>query len=871
MPESPDRTDVNLVVNLTGLIKIFGDSLYEGFGAVVRELVQNSHDTITECVATGCSAGARLEDYWIDVVYDEAHQVLAVADNGIGMNADELASNLNNFASSKKKDIQEFIGESRQSKKEVGTFLQIGEYGVGFLSAMAVSERVDVWSRKEGQNPRKWSYVSGDKSARVADLADADWTAVINELGIKHRGHGTIVKCKLDRSVCERYYVDSMTVKESLREYASILPVRIFFNFNEQVSCRFRAWDSPATATQEAWEELIRGLTADEPVWTIPVYSPPDEHDLQGILWIPRRTKLYNNPRLKVYVKRMFVMNDTDCLLPSWARFISGIINSNKIDRIVSGNTIKRDIQTERAKDYIKSRIIESLRKLRDLPAERYREIAAPYDDTIKEAAFENQEFMECVWDKVRVYSSTRDEMTIPQYLDQVRGRMAKPAREVLYFYDSAAQENAATLVSSSTGVPVLCLVNGPDKLFMRKACEYRGITLLPFRELAHDLFRVDESQRGLQVLVDACEDIRIVAEIREFEPANIPAVLIQDKTMQELRTELLEGLKTLGREEMTRNIERIFKREDSYNRDVAFYLNSRNNLIRTLAAADAEIQKAVCKALYNISYMSAIPNLTREETETINSSITDVLLKLLKQEGVPIIDAEPGQKAAAEDTPIKVFMATPYREEETGRVEAAVRAVFEGAPYYFEVVLARDYILQGRLIENLRAHIESADAFIADISRLNPNVLLELGAVLLKHDGRPVLALRAGDGDAAAANMPADIADLLAIPYPSRKSSESDIAAAIRDTIEDKGKPTLKDLTDLLRRRTCRAMTKTLLSDLKRFRIDENERDMLLRAYPTVERFLAASNEQAEAATGIPAGIVSLIQTALKAATEGK
>src|SRR6185295_9518045 len=105
--------------------------------------------------------------------------------------------------------------------------------------------------------------------------------------------------------------------------------------------CKYSAWENPVAASEEDWAQAIRGMHDEEPLLIIPIYSPPEELDIQGVLWIPERTFYFSEAKLDLYVKRMFVLRDEEIVIPDWARFITGMINSNRLRRIVSGNTIK--------------------------------------------------------------------------------------------------------------------------------------------------------------------------------------------------------------------------------------------------------------------------------------------------------------------------------------------------------------------------------------------------------------------------------------------------------------------------------------------------------------------------------------------------
>ena len=209
---------------------------------------------------------------------------------------------------------------------------------------------------------------------------------------------------------------------------------------------------------------------------------------------------------------------------------------------------------------------------------------------------------------------------------------------------------------------------------------------------------------------------------------------------------------------------------------------------------------------------MSLVPELRQYEVETIYKSICSVLMALLQQGRPAPVAAEDRFPQPPGRRPTRLFMITPYAQAYQ-RVEDAVREVFEGPPDFFEIVLARDFMNESQLLENIRSHIDAADGFVVEISDLNPNVLLELGAVLIKKDpARPAILLRASDGK----EVPADIRGELCVTYQSLADSAQEIAADIRQSIESNGRTTLSGVRALLGKQSCKVLTSGLMTRAK-------------------------------------------------------
>ena len=842
--------DISLVPDLQGIIEIFGRSLYNEFGAIVRELVQNAHDAVVEGLNKSRSPESSFASSWIRVDYDEYNRRLLVHDNGKGMSRKELIESLNYFGRKKKQ-------AARAEAADVSVQI-IGLYGVGFLAAMAVSERVEVWSLTEGGKPVLWEYDTGNCTAKASDVAFEDFARMrqIHTSGnIASEKSGTLVICRLTQAVEEEYSVHSDTIRNSLLRYARILPIPLYFK-GEQISGKLRAWNQPGLASHKDWGEMIQEMTGLKPLLLIPIFSPPAELDVQGVLWIPeRRSFLGEECYIDVYIRRMFVTQDDRLIRPVWAGFVKGMVNSNRMGRIVAGNSMIEDKHVAEIAAFIKTSIMDEFRRLRSLSEEQYWGVIGEHDDIIKKSAVDNSEFLDCVWDKLRLRTRTRS-VTLPDYLASVE-RSSK-RKDTIYYFDQITQEFAASVISDATGVPVLSLVGLSDHAFVNEVSRRRKLEMHPSTDLAGDVIKRPENSDRYQSLISACAQSRIAAEVREYEPSHMPAMLIEDGSLQERREEILAELRSSSDYNTSRvaaQLEQTFARETSLNRDVAFYLNSSNDLINQLLEASSETQQAICLALYNISYMSIMPQLRKAEVAAIYTSLCSVLQKLLEQTHgrKPL---RPAQRAVR---PTRIFMITPFADEYLS-VEKAVREVFEGPPYFFEVVLARDFMMEARLVDDVAAHIEAADAFVADISDLNPNVMLELGAVIFnKNHGRPIVALRHNQ----AKPVPADLRAHLTIAY-EMPSDAAEIGKAIRKLLEVNGQTSHREIAGLLQRRSCRALSAGLLART-RCVLNEVEKKGVLSAFPSLDQLLEADGPEGSRRTGIPEGLFEFLQKQLR------
>jgi hypothetical protein len=526
-----------------------------------------------------------------------------------------------------------------------------------------------------------------------------------------------------------------------------------------------------------------------------------------------------------------------------------GIVNSNRLGRALSGGAPIQDRQVGPAREFIKNRILDAFDRLYELPEAEYWKVVGDHDHIIKLSAAEDDEFLDRVWDKLRVRARAQ-RLTMPQYLAEVEQRTGR--RDVVYYYSKAVQEFSAGVVSDATRIPVLSLWTLNDDEFVRRVCKRRKFELAPYTELAAKVIKKPVDEGPYQSLIAACASLKIAADVREFEPGHMPAILIEDEDLQVRRAAFLDVLRSGSAvdQKLAGAFQNLSFRDGAVNRDVSFYLNALNPLVQKLRAAPFPTQQAICRAIYNIAYMAIVPQLERSEVQAINTSVELVLMTMLDQM-LPAPDAAVPAHAVVRHRPLRQRVSRGR-----DRCPGSVR----GTPYFFEVVLARDFMTQGRLTDDLIAHMDASDGFVAEITELNPNVMFELGAVVLgERRGRPALLIRAEE----AKPIPADLAGDLYISYGSPGDPPGKVAAAVRSRLEGPdGRSTHRDVAQLVEGRSCRALGPLLLAEC---RCNEDEQSRLRKHYPTVEQLLAAAAGTVSQNAGVSESVVRFVQEHLR------
>ena len=342
------------------------NSLYSHREVFLRELISNAADAIDQLNFRALTDHALLGDdkeLRIELIRDDQAGTLTIRDNGVGMTREEMIGNLGTIARSGSKKLMQSL--SAEQKKDVTL---IGQFGVGFYSAFLVADSVSVVSRKAGSG-EAWSWRSeakGDFEVAPAERA----------------GRGTDVVLKLKDDAKE--YLGEWQVREVVTKYSDYVrwPIRMeiergggddkkleWTTLNQASALWTR---SKGDVTDEQHRDFYKSLShdwADPLAWTH--FKVEGAHELTGLLYLPAKAPMDLVERrksgVKLFVKRVFIMDDAQEIVPEWLRFVRGVVDSEDLPLNVSREILQRDATTR----FIKKQVVgKTLTLLEELAAE---------------------------------------------------------------------------------------------------------------------------------------------------------------------------------------------------------------------------------------------------------------------------------------------------------------------------------------------------------------------------------------------------------------------------------------------------------------------------------------------------------------------
>ncbi len=417
------------------LLKLMTHSLYSNKEIFIRELVSNSSDAIDKFNYMQLTDEKFKEENWsgqINISIDEEDNSLTIADNGLGMNEEDLMNNLGTIAKSGTKSFVESL--TGDAKKDSNL---IGQFGVGFYSVFMVSEHVEVITKKAGE----------EQAYKFA----TDGTGEFEITPVTKEAHGTVIYIKLKED--EKEFLSKWRVQEVVKKYSNHIAYPIMMHFKEdvtegegddavtkkvkkteQANAATALWTLPKSdLKKEDYIEFYKSLSHgdDEPL-TYLHNKVEGAQEFTTLFYIPKTAPmdLYRadyQSHVKLYVKRVFITDDDKELLPTYLRFVNGIIDSEDLPLNVSREILQENRILANIKQNATKKILQTIKKLKGEDSELFTE---QYNKVIKEGIFQDHTNKDLLLDIVKYKSSTEDGMvTFEDYVS--RGNSEK--KEIYY------------------------------------------------------------------------------------------------------------------------------------------------------------------------------------------------------------------------------------------------------------------------------------------------------------------------------------------------------------------------------------------------------------------------------------------------------
>lgn len=505
---------------VTRLLHIVTHALYSQKEIFLRELISNASDACDKlrfAAQTEADLWAGDTDLKVVLTPDKAAGTLTVSDNGIGMSRDELVANLGTIARS---GTGEFAAKmTGDAAKDMAL---IGQFGVGFYSAFMVAEKVEVISRRAGES-QAWRWVS-DGSGQFT-IGEADRTS-----------RGTTIILHLRKG--EEEFLETPRLSHIVRTYSDHIALPVVLEAegkSDTLNSASALWARPKSeVTDEQYQSFYHHVSHafDDPWLTLHARAE-GKLDYSLLLFVPstRPHDLFDPARksaLRLYVRRVFITDRCDELVPAWLRFLRGVVDSADLPLNVSREMLQHNPVLARIRQAISRRVLTELEKKAGKDAADYEKFWEAFGPVLKEGLYEDPEHREAILKLARFRSSQRDGwVSLDDYIASM-----KDGQSAIYVISGEQLEQLKHSPQlegfRAKGVEVLLLTDPVDDFWLSVVRDYAGKPLKSASRAGADLDgiagsadekksedRPDDAALGTliaalkQILGDAVKDVR--------------------------------------------------------------------------------------------------------------------------------------------------------------------------------------------------------------------------------------------------------------------------------------------------------------------------------------------------------------------------
>ena len=510
MSESQSET-LNFQTEAKQLLQLMIHSLYSNREIFLRELISNASDAIDKLRFLSIEDQSLLgedSEFHIDISFDADAKTLTIFDNGIGMNRDEVIAHLGTIA---KSGTAEFLSNLTGDQKSDSQL--IGQFGVGFYSAFMVADKVEVFTlAAQGGEGVRWQSTGEDAYSLEVAEGLTRGTQVI--LHLKDDALDFAEDFRL-RNIVVRYSDHIGVPVRMLSQPAPVeegedVPKAEF----EAVNSAQALWTRSRSEVEDAeYQEFYKHISHDfeEPLaWSHNRVEGKFEYT--SLVYVPKRAPfdLYNRevPKgLKLYVQRVFIMDDAEQFLPLYLRFVKGVIDSNDLPLNVSREILQQDDRVTSIRNAVTKRVLSMLEDMAKKDPEQYQLFWDEFGEVLKEGAgegFSNRASLT----KLLRFSSTHESaesgkkvVGLDQYLERkVEGQ------DTIYYICAEAYETASRSphleIFKERGVEVLVLFDRIDEWLMSSLTDYEGTKFV-------DVMRGDVTLPGEDAAKDSNDDAK--------------------------------------------------------------------------------------------------------------------------------------------------------------------------------------------------------------------------------------------------------------------------------------------------------------------------------------------------------------------------
>ena len=548
---------LNFQTEVKQLLNLMIHSLYSNKEIAIRELISNASDATDKLRFEALENDKLYEsdsDLKVIVDFDSKANSITISDNGIGMDRDDLVNNLGTIARS---GTKEFLANmSGDNKKDANL---IGQFGVGFYSSFIIAKEVTVQTKKAG-NLQAYSWSS---------QADGEFT--INEIEKESRGTSVILKLKDD----EKEFTDAWRLQSIIRKYSDhiSIPIQMYktdmkedelvkLEELETINNTNAIWTrAKSEIKQKEYEEFYKSLSYDSEEPLAYYHNKVEgKTEYTSLLYLPKKAPfdLYdreNNNSIKLYVRKVFVMDANEKLIPQYLRFVKGVIDSQDLSLNVSREILQDSPLVDSIKSGVTKRVLSSLQTMSEKEPEKYQSFWNEFGKVLKEGPAEDFANKESIAKLLRFTSSNTEEQSVS--LESYIKNMPKEQESIYYITaDShqAAKNSPHLEIFKQKNIEVLLLSDRVDEWLVSSLNEFDGKKLQSIAKGDLDLGKLDTEEQKAEKEKIEKKAKSIVEKIKKSLGDKVKEVKVTHRLTNS------PACLVVGEHDISGNLERILK-----------------------------------------------------------------------------------------------------------------------------------------------------------------------------------------------------------------------------------------------------------------------------------------------------------------------
>ena len=468
------------------LLELMIHSVYSEKDVFLRELISNASDALDKLRLESLlnkEADVDTNDLHIFLELDKEKRTLTIKDNGVGMNKEEVVRLIGTIA---KSGTKEFLQNLEKAKEKKDSEQLIGQFGVGFYSAFMVADKVELLTRRLGEDSAVYWSSAGDGTYEIGD-------------GDKE-SHGTEITLHLkevDEDDGLHDYTDAFKVKQLVKRYSDFIsyPIRMEMEttkyvedkpvkeneiqtLNSQKALWVRAQED---VEQDEYDAFYRHIAHDwNAPWKTVAFKAEGTFEYYSLLFLPEKAPMdlfhpEGHHGLQLYVKRVFIMDDCKELIPSYLRFVKGVVDASDLSLNVSREILQKDRQIQLIRKRLVRKVLDTLKETLDEKRDDYRKFWLEFGRVVKEGIYHDAKMRDKILG-LSLFRTTKTEKDELITLDEYIERMAE-GQDTIYYLTGDARESLAQSphleAFKKEGIEVLLLTDSVDEVWISSVGEY--------------------------------------------------------------------------------------------------------------------------------------------------------------------------------------------------------------------------------------------------------------------------------------------------------------------------------------------------------------------------------------------------------------